>query len=206
MEYMGMEISTEEEVYRPSDDSFLSAQMIAEYLPLLNKTQPYIIDIGTGSGILGLVAASLMEGGKVIFSDINENALRLAAKNFDLNRKKLDVDAEFIKSDLFSEIPKDMKFNMIIFNAPYLRNEKKGEEMEHNPWSGGDKGIELSVRFLSEARERLDDEGIIILNASSFGDLESLAKDIENMDLDIVGRKITHIFFEDIVSLAIAKR
>jgi HemK-related putative methylase len=206
MEYMGMEICTEENVYRPSDDSFLSAQMIAEYMPLLNKTQLDIIDVGTGSGILGLVAASLMKKGRVIFSDMNEDALRVAAKNFDLNRKKLGANAEFIKSDLFSEIPEGMKFNMIIFNAPYLKNEKKDEEMEHNPWSGGERGIELSVRFLSEAREHLEDQGIIILNASSFGDLEGLAKDIENMGLGIVGRKSIHIFFEDIVSFAIAKK
>ncbi len=78
--------------------------------------------------------------------------------------------------------------------------------MEHNPWSGGTTGIEVSVRFLSEAREHLDDKGIIILNASSLGNLEVLAENIESMGFKIINRKIIHIFFEDIVSLAIASR
>jgi release factor glutamine methyltransferase len=206
MEYMGMEIRTEEGVYKPSDDSFLSAQMIAECLPFLDEAKSNVIDVGTGSGILGLVAANFMKKGHIIFLDVDENALKLAAENFDLNRKKLNVVARFIKSDLFSKIPKGMKFGMIIFNAPYLRNEKPDEEMEYNPWSGGTTGIEVSVRFLSEAREHLDDKGIIIINASSLGNLEVLAKNIESMGFKIINRKIIHIFFEDIVSLAIASR
>jgi len=57
-----------------------------------------VLDIGTGTGILALVAAQ--KGASVIASDINDKAIEIAKKNAALN----DVKIEFRKSDLFENI------------------------------------------------------------------------------------------------------
>ncbi len=204
MDYDGLEIYYDPAVYAPSDDSRLSAGLVSEHLEAL-EAKIDVLDVGTGSGILGIVASISENAGRVTFLDINEKALALAKKNVEANRSKIKAMPRFVESDLLGEIPRGELFGLIIFNAPYLRNEKEGEEKEHNPWSGGEEGIELSVRFLEEAIPHLDKDGKIILNASSLGNLERLKRSIGAMGFSIVKEKKAHIFFEDIVALMLSR-
>ena len=206
MEYMNLVLETSEDVYRPSDDSFLSAEMIAKLLDDFSKAKLEVLDVGTGSGILGLVAAMSEKTARVVFSDADAAALELSRRNFEANRKITKAFPEFVRSSLLSEIHENESFDMIIFNAPYLKNEKKDEENEHNPWSGGRTGTEVSVRFLEQSLKHLRKGGIIILNASSFGDLERLEKEMERLDLRILERRSVHVFFEDMFSFAISRK
>lgn len=206
MEYAGLDIETSEKVYQPSDDSFLSAEMVMRYLDNSKKERLEVLDVGTGTGIIGLAAAMSDKVARVVFVDVDENALGLSRKNFETNRKKIKAVPEFISGDLLSEIPGNDGFDMIIFNAPYLRNEKEGEDAEHNPWSGGAAGIEISVKFLEQSLKHLKKDGVMILNASSLGNLEMLMAAIRKMSLKVVEKKSIHIFFEDILSLAISKK
>ena len=68
------------------------------------------LDMGTGTGILGLTACA--NGCEVTFADIDKNALDCAKRNSALN----SFTGEFIETDLFSNI--FQKFNTIIFNPP----------------------------------------------------------------------------------------
>jgi HemK-related putative methylase len=70
-----------------------------------------VLDIGTGTGILAILAAKL--GGKVLAVDILQKAVNLAKQNALLNK----VDAEVIKSNLFEKVPAQ-KFDVIIANVP----------------------------------------------------------------------------------------
>ena len=97
----------EDIVYEPAEDSFLLAEQVKKY------AKGKVLDLGTGSGILAETA--LINTKEVLATDINEEAVK--------RLKQKGINARF--SDLFSHITE--KFNLIIFNPPYLpteRNEK----------------------------------------------------------------------------------
>ena len=102
------EIETDELVYVPSDDTFL----LAENLDI--NYGDSVLEIGTGTGLVAMYASKLTD--KVIATDINFNALELAEKNL----KKNNINnVELIFGNLFEPL-KNRKFDVIIFNTPYL--------------------------------------------------------------------------------------
>ena len=173
MWFEGLEIKEDAQVYKPAEDSLLAIKAING---LNNLRKQDILDIGTGSGILGLYAAMLFHAKKLVMSDINKRACKLAEKNYVLNKDKLNgTNVTILKSDLFENIKG--RYDLIIFNAPYLR----GSIDAHLPiieraWNGGPTGIEIALRFLNEASTHLKKNGVIILLASSLSDVDMLRK------------------------------
>lgn len=205
MDYKNMEIAAEPGVYEPAEDSFLAADMVSKYLSSIKYGKVDVLDVGTGTGILGLTASLYERVDGVTFLDINENALSLAKRNFEKNRAILKATPTFIRSDLFSDVASGQMFGLIIFNAPYLRNEKEGEDGEHNPWSGGKEGVELSIRFLNEASSHIEQDGRIILNASSLSNLAKLREEVEKLGFRIIEERSVHVSFEDIMVFLLAR-
>ncbi len=200
MEYAGLDITTNEEVYEPAEDSLLAADVISEELDKLEGTLS-VLDIGCGTGILGLVAATNPNVERVIFADINEKALDLCRLNIGRNMGIVRANCDVIKSDLFSEIKEN--FNMIIFNSPYLP--EGGKDKLSSAWYGGETGIEVSTRFLHQAVDHMSDNAEIILVVSSLGDLETLRKEINSLGLYIKRENKEHIHFEDIIVMVLVK-
>jgi release factor glutamine methyltransferase len=197
MEYKDLQIITADMVYEPSEDSFLAAEMITEILKGLDNAD--VLDMGTGTGILGLVAATSKNSKRVTFVDINPNALSLARRNSKENKKLLHAELLFKQSDLFSDL-EDEKYDLIIFNAPYLKSEDQEEEVDDDiRWSGGEEGVEESVSFLQGAVTHLKSKGSIVLVASSLSNAASLKAEIADLGFSIIKEKKTHYFFEDII-------
>ncbi len=79
-----------------------------------------ILDLCTGSGCLAIALAKAFPQAKVYGSDISEHALELAQKNALRN----NVSIIFIASDLFANIPKELSFDIIIANPPYISKQE----------------------------------------------------------------------------------
>jgi release factor glutamine methyltransferase len=113
--------------------------------------------MGTGSGILSEAAKNCGVKEKGILAvDIDKESVEYV--------KKKGFNA--IESDLFSKL-KGKKFDIISFNAPYLPADKYDKKSNAKAIAGGKKGDEISVRFLSEAKEHLNAGGKIFLLISS---------------------------------------
>jgi len=202
MWFEGLEIKEDAQVYKPAEDSLLAIKAIKG---LNNLRKQDILDIGAGSGILGLYAATLFHAKKLVMSDINKRACKLAEKNYMLNKDKLNgTDVTILKSDLFENIKG--RYDLIIFNAPYLR----GSIDAHLPiieraWNGGPTGIEIALRFLNEASTHLKKNGVIILLASSLSDVDMLRKKIDELGYRIKSELKEHYFFEDIIAITMLK-
>lgn len=196
-EYEGLVIETSDNTYDPAEDSYLAAQLINEYLDSKQGSLD-VIDMGTATGILGLITAKSGKAQSVTFADINKEAVALAKANAKRNNELLKAKVSFIKTNLFKNI--EGSFDLMIFNAPYLRNEKKKKALELD---GGKNGVELSIKFIDEALPHMKRGARIILVASSLSDLDMLKSHLEKSGLKIYKTAKTHIFFEDIVAYLI---
>ncbi len=78
-----------------------------------------IVDIGTGSGILGIYLKEYFKKSKVICTDISSNALEIAK----INAKEHHVDIDFRNGDMLEPIKDEDNISVIISNPPYIRNE-----------------------------------------------------------------------------------
>lgn len=84
---------------------------------------PKILEIGVGSGIISVMLALLVEDIEIVSVDINDKALELAKRN--AIKHKVEDKITFIKSDLFTNVPKEIKFDMVVSNPPYIADDYK---------------------------------------------------------------------------------
>ena len=85
-----------------------------------------ILDIGTGSGCIAISLAKSIPNAHVYAMDISLEALKIAQTNARVN----DVQIDFIKADILNQKNwkldfKDLKFDIIVSNPPYVRNMEK---------------------------------------------------------------------------------
>lgn len=152
-----------ENVYEPAEDSYL----FAENLQVREKDK--VIDIGTGCGILGILAATKAE--EVVAVDINPFAVTCAKENARLNHASDNVF--FAQGDLFGPIRVGKKFDLILFNAPYLPSEADEEATWlDRAWAGGVSGRDIINGFIREAPKYLKSKGEIFLMQSTLSDVE----------------------------------
>ncbi len=142
-------------IYAPSDDSFLLKEVLENEI---RDKGIDVLEIGSGSGIL-LESLNSLDVARVIGTDLNSDAVEFCkSKGFDC-----------IKSDLFSNIPLEKKYDLIIFNPPYLPEDPENLEDDESKLitTGGKKGSELINKFLRQAKDYLKPEGKIFLLTSS---------------------------------------
>ncbi len=172
------------EIYEPSDDSFLLLDVLKKIIPqVLNQNKNFkFLEIGCGSGIQLQTALKAGIKKENIFScDLNPEAVKYC--------KKLGFKCAL--SNLFKNIKG--KYDMIVFNPPYLPEDKREPDSSIISTTGGKKGGEIINKFLRQAKRHLTKKGKIILLISS------LTKGInfENYEKKILGEK--KLFFEELI-------
>jgi release factor glutamine methyltransferase len=147
------------DVNEPAEDSFL----FAENLHL--KPHARVLDVGTGSGLLGILAAA--KGAReVVAIDINPHAIKCAKQN--AHKNGVSNKMRFVQGDLFTPLTETALFDLILFNAPYLPSEE-GEDGTWlgRAWAGGATGREVIDRFIAQAPHHLRRNGVIFLMQSN---------------------------------------
>jgi len=180
-----------ENVYEPSDDSFLFAENLAV------KRGDRVLDVGTGCGLLGVVAAK--KASFVVGVDVNRFAVRCALANAKLNG--VSDKMMFVAGDLFSALSAVVRFDLVLFNAPYLPVEKgEGLPLLERAWSGGAGGREVIDRFVVGVHERLERGGKALLLQSTLADVDETLEKFGEQGLraKIIAEKSLP-FFESIV-------
>ena len=140
-------------IYEPSEDSYLIQKYVREFA--LGR----VLDMGTGSGIQALTAITNPHAQYVLAADTDPEAIA-ALENQIKTRKIRKLQA--IHSDLFSHIKG--KFNLIIFNPPYLPQD---QGLEDQALYGGKKGWEISEKFFQQVSRHLFPDGKILFLFSS---------------------------------------
>lgn len=119
-----------------------------------------ILDIGTGSGAIGITLKAILPNSHVTCSDISKSALNVAK----INAENLNQEISFIQSDIFEKI--ESKFDLIISNPPYIDKEEEIEAQvfKHEPHLAlfaKEKGTAMYRQILSEAKRYLKERYLL---------------------------------------------
>ena len=197
-----------EDVYSPSDDSFLILDFIRskiskeffDKIPI--REIENILDLGTGTGIVAIFLELLnMFPSQIYASDILQNAIKCAQMNE--KRNSIDKKIKYIHSNLFESFPNHLKdfFEIIIFNPPYLPSIKRIERKRIDySWDGGIDGLKVLSKFFSQVEMYLNHQKkcYIYYICSSNTNLDELYKFIDEYGFKNEVLLNRHIFFEDI--------
>lgn len=163
-EFMGLEFRVNEHVLIPRQDTEILVETALEKIN--TKKALRVLDMCTGSGCILL---SVLSYGRKkceitgVGVDVSDKALRVAKEN----ARNLQVDAEWIESDLFSGVSE--KFDMILSNPPYIPSAViktlQPEVREHDPLlalDGKEDGLYFYRKITEESRNYLQPGGWLI--------------------------------------------
>ncbi len=126
-------------------------------------SQPRILDLGCGSGVIAITLASLLPDSHVTAVDVSQEALEVAKENArQLGQEKI----QFVCGDLFSQV--DSSYHVICSNPPYIPSKKLPhlqEEVLQEPvlaLDGGYDGLFFYRRILEDARHYLTSPGYLL--------------------------------------------
>ncbi|RHX85194.1 peptide chain release factor N(5)-glutamine methyltransferase [Leptospira stimsonii] len=96
-----------------------------------NESQNFrVLDLCTGSGCIGISLKIARNDWNLSLSDISQEALDVAEKNSDLLLGEMKESIQFFASDLFSSIPPENRYDLIVTNPPYIPNSDKETMMK----------------------------------------------------------------------------
>lgn len=149
-----------EQVYQPAEDTFLLIRTAEAEL----RSTDSVCEIGCGSGAVS--AALMQKCARLKAVDINPHAVACA--------REKGVDA--VPGDMFSPFAAEERFDLILFNAPYLPTapEERIDDWLEYALDGGVDGREPLRRFLPQAVSHLSDTGRILLLISSLTGVEEV--------------------------------
>ncbi|RQD92897.1 methyltransferase domain-containing protein [Methanosalsum natronophilum] len=192
IKYNGIEVTVPENVYEPSEDSFMLVDTVIYYV----SEGMNVLEIGTGSGLIAATIQKEYEKCSVIATEINPNA-SLCAKHNGVN---------VIRTDMFDALKKNKKFDVIIFNPPYLPTvDEQIEGWLNYAFDGGPDGNDAIESFCERVIDYLDDKGTVFLVTSSLASIDRALKimEINKLQPEIVNS--TKHFFEELVVIKASK-
>jgi len=121
-EFLDLRIKVNEHVLIPRPETEELVQLICKR-EITKDGVLHILDVGCGSGCIGIALKKNLVSAEVLGLDISENALKLAKENSELN----DADLHFILCDILDETKwTDLGlFEMVVSNPPYIRESEK---------------------------------------------------------------------------------
>lgn len=200
-EFYGLKFDVNKNVLTPRMETEILVELVLKSVQ--EKKNCTILDVGTGSGAIAISLAKNCDA-KVTAIDISKSALAVAQKNAEKNNVKI----EFICSNLFENLKKKRKFDIIVSNPPYIptadiQNLDKNVK-ECDPLlalDGGEDGLDFYRKIVVDAKNRLFSKGQIffevgegqsvavkkLLKENGYEDVK-IAKDYNKIERIVYGR------------------
>jgi len=170
------------DLYQPAEDSTFLSEILKKKI---KSKSIKALDMGTGSGIQSKTLISIgIKKENILAIDINKEALNQA--------KKLGVKT--LKSNLFESLTNNSKYDLIIFNPPYLPESEFDSEPDT---TGGKNGDEVIIEFIKQLPSHLTKNGKAFLLTSSLTP-EKKWKNLCKNKLKLKKIAVKKIFFEEL--------
>ena len=150
----------------PRPETELLVESLVRIAPLLKRAGDVkILDIGTGSGAIIVSLLDYLPNAKGVGVDISVDALIVAKEN----SEKIGVTGRigFVRSDVFSKLPLEKKFDIIVSNPPYIPAgdiaglDKDVQQEPRGALDGGADGLDFYRRITAEAMDHMAEEGVL---------------------------------------------
>ena len=162
-EFMGLKFKVNEFVLIPRQDTETLVETVVERMNDRKDKNVKVLDIGTGSGCVGISIAKLCPNADVTLLDYSDAILEIAKENADNNGVCVNIQ----KCDILEEIP-DGKYDVIVSNPPYIETDTifslDNIVSSYEPVEALDGGFD-GLMFYQRIVEELADE---IMNENSF--------------------------------------
>ena len=146
-----------------------------------------IIDLGCGSGVIGLSLEKKVSTNTIDLVDISKEALELTKENINY----LNSKANTIESDFFNKI--DKKYDVIISNPPYIKEKEEIEQIvkDNEPsiaLYGGEDGLDCYKKILENITPHMKERCLIAfeIGCEQGEEISSIAKEyLDDIKIEI---------------------
>jgi release factor glutamine methyltransferase len=163
--FLGFQIYTDREVFIPRPETEWLVLMAIRKLK--DYENPFVLEIGAGTGAISISIASFVNSAKIIATDISQEAVKLCKKNVKYHNLNRNID--IVCGDLFDCFDKRVSFDMIISNPPYIPEkdlETLDDIVKKEPilaLNGGEEGVAVINTILKRANHLLRRGGHIFI-------------------------------------------
>ncbi|MBT3249756.1 MAG: peptide chain release factor N(5)-glutamine methyltransferase [Candidatus Pacebacteria bacterium] len=199
VEYITGKVEFGEQVFEVNKNVLIPRVETEEFVNLalekIEKEEVTIADVGCGSGAIGIsVWLELQKktvATQMYLSDISAEAIKVTKRNVS-NLIEEDENIKIFKSDLLESYPKDVKFDLIMANLPYIPSgrvaildESVRKYEPHLALDGGEDGLKHIERLIKQAKDRLNPGGVILLEVDYTHDDEYLRRKLALDDMQL---------------------
>ena len=174
-----LEVNDNTLIPRPETETLV--EVCLEKLAELAEPEPFVLDIGTGSGNIALALASEHPTVRVVATDVHPAPLDVARRN--VRRLGLEDRVLLLVSDVFADLPPGLRFDLIASNPPYvtpealrrLRVEVRGYE-PHVALRAEEGGMEFYRRIVPQAPAWLKPGGVVAVEIAEHKAVDVLSE------------------------------
>ena len=162
-EFYSLEFATRKQALVPRPETELLVDLALQLLPREQSIR--VCDLGTGTGIIAITLKSERPMAQVYATDVDPACLALAQEN----AARHAADVEWIESDWYRELPRALRFDLIISNPPYIAADHPFLDQGDLPaeprlaLTPGNTGLEALQQIIEGAQQHLVSGGYIIL-------------------------------------------
>ena len=186
--FYGINYTINENVLIPRFETEELVENIKNYIIKNNLTTPKILDLGTGSGVIGLTLKKFFPTADVTLTDISPKALEVAKTN----AKNLNLNVTFIQSNWLDNVNKE-PYDIIVSNPPYIKEDEEIEEIvknnePHLALYGGKSGLDCYQNIINNIKPYLKEKNLIAfeIGYQQGKSLETLIKNtLDNVKITI---------------------
>lgn len=166
---------------------FETEELVENTINLIKENFDYpvnIIDLGCGSGCIGLSLKKKLNNVSVTLLDISDKALEVAK----LNANNLNLDVSFIESDMWDKVTD--KFDIVISNPPYIKTNEEIDDLVYNnephlALYGGIDGLYYYKKIREDLLNHVNDKYLVALEIgyNQKDDVVKLFSDIDGVNI-----------------------
>ena len=158
--FYGFEFNVKENVLIPRFETEQLVYQVSEFIKKHFTNSLKLIDLGCGSGVIGITLKNILNNIDVTCLDISLDALSLTKEN----AVKLNTDINIVRGDMLEN--NNQKYDVIVSNPPYIKTNEEIEDIVRNnephlALYGGEDGLYYYNKILSKAKNNLNEKFLI---------------------------------------------